>query len=207
MKKIILIVSIISIAQTTFSQQSKKTTTTTKKEVMMKNGVNNYNANVAKESNAVGQDALNSLKDTSLTDSEREVYINNYRHGIRNGNPAIKKKSYDLTDKENYDELMKLSKSPKFNKKTQAVCVKMSNFYLPPGEYKNRLMTKLNDTTLTPAKRDAAIDEYVALVASSDRYGSPTKEETLAQLLYMTTAEKFNKQTQTACLEKYNKLK
>jgi hypothetical protein len=207
MKKTIIITFALSTSFVGFAQQPQQKPTLTKKEQATQAVVKEYGVRVQNEENQIATDMLLKLKDTSISKSDRKIYIDSYRHSVRNGNPSVKKKSYDLTTQENYTELITLSKSSKFNKQTQVVCLDMSNAWLPPGEYKNRLTNKLKDTTLSVSERTQRINDYVQLCASSDENIQPSEKEISDELLFMSTSPKFNKQTQALCSEMYNKSK
>lgn len=125
MKRTINIVMMLSVSITIFAQQPKKTTTVKRAETKYNEAVKTKQYIVQVESNSLAQESLKELNDTSLNDSEREIYINNYRHSLRNGNPNSKKKSYDLTQEENNKEILDLSKSPKLNKRAKQTCIAM----------------------------------------------------------------------------------
>lgn len=218
MKTTIIITLAIATSFIGLAQQPQQKPTLTKKEQVTQAAVKEYNIRVQNEHNQTATDMLKTLKDTSLSLSERKTYIDIYRTSVRNGNPSLKKKSYDLTTDEILAEYMALSKSPKFNKKTQQTCLVMRKDILDEIETQKRY--KLNPLA------DEWSDDFIALQDTSHymNYGNrlehiesyvvfkcneqpAPRDKRLAMLLEMSTSQKFDNKVQAHCLEMYNKSK
>ena len=216
MKTTILTLSMVTTTILMFGQQPQKKTTLTNKEKIQHAAVNEYGVRVQNENNQMAADALKKLKDTTLSTSERKVYIDNYRKSVRNGNPAIKKKSFDLTTEETLAEYTELSKSQKFNKKTQQTCLQMRQEIITQIERQKAIALNpladensddfraLQDTSYDMGwgNRKQHIEGYIVFKCNVN---PAPREKQLIMLQEMSTSPKFNKATQALCLELYNK--
>ena len=207
MKKTICTTLMLSISLIAFSQTPKKTNTVIKAETKYNEAVKTQQYLAAKESNDLAKESLIKLNDTTLSESEREIHINNYRKSTRNGNPAIKKKSYDLTKEENEKEILDLSKSPKFNKKAKQTCIamhkKMTTPYDQFADEHFRDIKLLSDSTNHPTEKN--IKEYVAFKINYEYYSSIALDKRKALLMEMSSNNKFSRETRELCLKIHEK--
>ena len=207
MKKTFYTTLMLTSSLITFSQAPKKTTTVIKAETKYNEAVKTQQYLAAKESNDLAKESLIKLNDTTLSESEREIHINNYRKSIRNGNAAIKKKSYDLTKEENEKEVLDLSKSPKFNKKAKQTCIamhkKMTTPYDQFADERFRDFKVLSDSTQHPSEKN--IKEYIAFKINYEYYSSIALDKRKEFLIQMSTDSKFSKETRELCLKIHEK--